>query len=77
MEIAITVVSILLLCAVFLLGSLISQRSSEWSMALDAESGHSEPLRKSFYLGGKIIQASALIWAVMNVITLLHSAPRL
>lgn len=77
MQIAITVVSILFLCAVFLLGSLISERSDEWSVAIDPDSGHNGTLRKSFYLSGKIVQAAALIWAVMNVLALLHSAPRL
>lgn len=77
MQIAITVVSVLLLCAVFLVGSLISERSEEWSVALDGDSSSSRALCKSFFLGGKIIQVGAVIWAVMNVLTLLHSAPRL
>lgn len=77
MQIAITIVSILLLCAVFLVGSLISERSEEWSVSLDPDAGSSEVLRKSFFLSGKIIQLGAVIWAVMNVLALLHSAPRL
>lgn len=77
MQIAITAVTILLLCAVFLVGSLISERSEEWSVAIDPELEYSAALRKSFYLGGKFIQVGALIWAVMNVLALLHAAPRL
>ena len=77
MQIAITIVSILLLCAVFLLGSLISERSEEWSMSIDPDTGSSQALRKSFFLSGKIIQLGAVVWAVMNIVTLLHSVPRL
>lgn len=77
MQVAITIVSMLLLCAVFLLGSLISERSEEWSLSIDPDAGSSQALRKSFLLGGKIIQLGAVIWAVMNVVALLHSVPRL
>ena len=76
MQIAIHLFTIILLCAVFELGSMISQRSDEWSIAIDPESGHCQTLRKSFLLSGKIIQFGAFIWALMNVITLLPLLPR-
>ncbi|MGC8550029.1 MAG: hypothetical protein ACP5M4_10040 [Acidobacteriaceae bacterium] len=76
MQIAIHLFTIFLLCAVFQLGSMISQRSDEWSIAIDPESGHYQALRKSFLLSGKIIQLGAFIWALMNVIALLPLLPR-
>ena len=76
MQIIIHLIAILSLCAVFQLGSMISQRSDEWSIAIDPESGHYQTLRKSFLLSGKIIQISALIWALMNVVTLISMLPR-
>lgn len=77
MQVAIHLFTILLLCAVFLLGSMISQRSDEWSMAVDPAPGHYQTLRKSFFLSGKIIQGAALIWAVINILPLLPLLPRL
>jgi hypothetical protein len=76
MQIAIHLITILLLCAVFQLGSMISQRSDEWSVAIDPESGHYQTLRKSFLLSGKIIQIGALIWVLMNVVALISVLPR-
>lgn len=76
MQIAIHLMTILLLCAVFQLGSMISQRSDEWSIAIDPESGHYQTLRKSFFLSGKIIQLGALIWAIVSLLPLLPLVPR-
>jgi hypothetical protein len=77
MQIAIHLFTILLLCAVFQLGSMISQRSDEWSVAVDPDPGHYQTLRKSFFLSGKIIQGAALIWVVVNIVPLLPLIPRL
>lgn len=76
MQIAIHLITILLLCAVFQLGTMISQRSDEWSVAIDPQSGHYQTLRKSFFLSGKIIQLGALIWAIVNLLALLPLLPR-
>ncbi len=76
MQLAIHLVTILLLCAVFQLGSMISQRSDEWSIAIDPESGHYQTLRKSFLLSGKIIQLGAFVWALTTVIAMLPLLPR-
>lgn len=70
MQIAIHVVAIFLLFAIFQLGSFIAQHSDEWSVAIDPESGHYQTLRKSFLLSGKIIQIGAMVWALVNVIAL-------
>ena len=76
MQIAVHLMTILLLCAVFQLGTMISQRSDEWSVAIDPESGHYQTLRKSFFLSGKIVQLGALIWAIVNLLSLLPLVPR-
>jgi hypothetical protein len=77
MQIAVYALCFLLLCAVFELGSMISQRSDEWSVAIDPEAGHYQTLRKSFFLSGKIIQAAAVLWAVMNFVALMHAIPHI
>lgn len=75
MQIIIPIFSIVLLLAVFELGHMIADRSGEWSMSLNPESGSSETLRKSFWYSGKIIQIVAVIWTVLNIMTIVHTLP--
>lgn len=77
MQIAIHIITILFMCAVFQLGGMISQRSDEWSVSIASDAGSYQALRKSFLLTGKIIQLFALIWAVMNVATLMAVVPHI
>ena len=77
MQIAIPVFSIVLLLAVFELGHMISERSGEWSMSLNPDSGSSEALRKSFWFSGKIIQVMAVAWTVVNIMTIVHALPHM
>jgi hypothetical protein len=67
MQTVVHILSILLLWAVFQLGSMIAQRSEEWSLSLAMGGGDYQVLRKSFLVGGKIIQLAALVWVVMNL----------
>jgi hypothetical protein len=75
MQIAIHLISILFMCAVFQLGGMISERSDEWSVSLASDAGGYQALRKSFLLSGKIIQIAALIWVLMNVVALMAVVP--
>ncbi len=77
MQIFMYLMCIILLFAVFELGRTIVERSDEWSSAITPEPGETAVLRKSFIVGGKIMQAVAVVWASANILAILISAPRL
>lgn len=70
MQTVVHIVSILLLWAVFQLGSMISQRSEEWSLGFALSGLDYEVVRKSFYASGKIIQLAALVWVGVNLMAI-------
>ena len=72
MQFAIHLLSIVLMCAVFQLGGMISRRSEEWSLAIEPDAHQSAGLRKSFFLSGKFVQVAAVIWALMNFMAIMH-----
>lgn len=74
MQVAIQVVSILLLVPVFQLGSMISKRSQEWSLAIESNPGESRILRKSFFLSGKFMQVASVIWSLILFVAIMHHA---
>lgn len=69
------VLCILLMWAVFQLGSMISHRSEEWSLSTAMSIGDYQLLRKTFFLGGKIIQLAALAWVAVNILALMPVRP--